>query len=124
LRAAGMTTPHTIGGNPLTAAADRGSCRAIRASAGHREITPFVRVQLTLSGVNLAMSKRPRQQKEPLVSTLILEKVTTHGTGLTLEIALAATGIVLGLIATGRPGRASACPHCARQHSGTAGGLR
>jgi hypothetical protein len=31
---------------------------------------------------------------------LFLQKVTTHGTGLTLEVALAAAGIVLGLVAT------------------------
>jgi hypothetical protein len=106
-----MTTPHTIGGNPLTAVADRRLLPSHEGIAGHREITPFVRVQLTPSGVNLAMSKRPRQQKEPLVSTLMdaeivnvivstfrilrpilttasvvplfLEKVTTHSTGLT-----------------------------------------
>jgi hypothetical protein len=34
------------------------------------------------------------------VVPLFLEKVTTHGTGLTLEVALAAAGIVLGLVAT------------------------
>jgi hypothetical protein len=31
---------------------------------------------------------------------LFLEKVTTHGNGLTLEVILAAAGIVLGLVAT------------------------
>lgn len=34
------------------------------------------------------------------VVPLFLEKITTHGGGLTLEIALAAAGIVLGLVAT------------------------
>lgn len=34
------------------------------------------------------------------VVPLFIEKVTTHGAGLTLEVALAAAGIVLGLAAT------------------------
>jgi hypothetical protein len=34
------------------------------------------------------------------VVPLFLQKVTTHGNGLTLEVALAAAGIVLGLVAT------------------------